>query len=395
VKITAKIILIPLLVLCSLPGIFLCSAAAASTTTEVTRIYGQDRYETATKIADGLATQLNLNLSAGDKFANVVLASGNNYPDALAGAPLAKSLNAPILLLDKTPEDSRVTLKYIDAHVQKSGKVILLGGSGLFPESFKNQLLKMGFYSENIYQYGGKDSKETSLIIAKALNSKPRAIAIVSDSNFYDALTVAPLCGVDKSPVLLVPAIGLTAEQRQYLDDIVNEDVPVTVFGEIEMSQAAVDIANRYPDVDFYFNIGYEVFENYFSNRYAINSLWAHMPILYSHTPSPVIYLATGEDYPDALTGAVIASYYTKGYWPGFILLTKPDELPAETAHVLNHMSYYAKLPSISVEDWTKTLDPIGYPKVVVFGGPGAVSDNIVSRVQQILNGPGLPEEKF
>ncbi|HWQ88413.1 MAG TPA: leucine-rich repeat domain-containing protein [Desulfitobacteriaceae bacterium] len=34
-------------------------------------------------------------------------------------------------------------------------------------------------------------------------------------------------------------------------------------------------------------------------------------------------------------------------------------------------------------------MDPIGYPGVTVFGGPGAVRESVVNQVQQILNGPG------
>jgi putative cell wall-binding protein len=364
---------------------------SASGSTQVTRLYGQDRYVTATKIADALAVQFNLNFASGDKFDNVVLASGNNYPDALSGAPLARSLKAPILLLDKTPEDSQITWNYLESHVRKSGKIILLGGTGVIPGSFKNQLLKMGFYKENIYQYGGKDRHETSLIIAKALNSKPHMVTLVSSGNFYDAMTVATLSAANKAPILLISPTGLTAEQKQYLDKAVSDDCAVDVFGEITNTVAGQNIRDKYPEAHLFDLLGNQIFHTNELNRYANNSLWAHLTV--SVYPSPIIYLATGEDYPDALTGAVYASGRYEGYYPGFILLTKPNELPAETIHVLNHIAYYAKLASTSADDRSITLDPIKYPQVVIFGGPGAVSYTVGSQVQSILNSSGFPKE--
>ncbi len=393
-KISAKLTLLTLiltLVVLLLTTSFVSTAIATPESTEVTRLYGQDRYVTATKIADALAAQINLNLGSGDKFDNVVLASGNNYPDALSGAPLAKSLKAPILLLNKTSEDSQTTWNYLESHVRKSGKIILLGGTGVIPESFKKQLLKMGFSSENIYQYGGKDRNETSLIIAKALSSKPYLVTLVSSVNFYDAMSVATLSAANRAPILLVSPTGLTAEQKQYLDKAVSEDCAVDVFGEITNTIAGRNIRDNYPDAHLFNLLGNQIFHTNELNRYASNSLWAHLTV--SVCPSPVIYLATGEDYPDALTGAVYASGRYAGYYPGYILLTKPDELPAETIHVLNHMAYYAKLASTSADDKSITLDPIVYPKVIIFGGPGAVSYKVGSQVQSILNSPGVPKE--
>src|SRR5207237_4977657 len=62
-------------------------AAPASAAATVTRYAGQDRYDTAAKIATG-------NFTTAD---TVVLATGENFPDALAGTYLAGVNSAPIL----------------------------------------------------------------------------------------------------------------------------------------------------------------------------------------------------------------------------------------------------------------------------------------------------------
>lgn len=49
------------------------------------RCYGQERYQTATAIADQLAEQFKIDYSKGQQFQAVVLASGNNWLDAVSG----------------------------------------------------------------------------------------------------------------------------------------------------------------------------------------------------------------------------------------------------------------------------------------------------------------------
>ncbi|MHB1653244.1 MAG: cell wall-binding repeat-containing protein [Desulfitobacteriaceae bacterium] len=363
-------ILVILILTLLLPAITFANAATASTptSTQVTRIWGQNRYETATKIADSLAVQLNINFTAGEQFENVVLASGNNFPDALAGAALARQANAPMLLLDTTPEASQITWNYIQAHVNKWGNVYILGGRGVIPFSFTRYLVGMDFDATHIYQIGGKDRNETSLMIAKLLPNHS-AFVLVSDSDFYDALTIASIASSDPDPILLVPDSGLTLDQQNYLDQL---QPYVFVIGELEKTNGKV-LINRYPK-----SIGYTG-----ANRYATNAAWCT-----SLKNRPKVYLATGEDYPDALAGAVLAGMPSGAYGAGAIVLTTPDKLQPETVKLLNQTAYYAKLSSVQ---GSTVLPPVNYPQLVVFGGSAAVSDAVVNQVQQILNGPGYP----
>ncbi len=73
----------------------------------------------------------------------------------------------------------------------------------------------------------------------------------------------------------------------------------------------------------------------------------------------PVVYLATGTNYPDALSAAAAAAYQN-----GPLLLTTPTSLP----------------PIVGAE--LQRLDP---PLVVIAGGTGAVSAAVVSQVQALL----------
>jgi len=57
---------------------------------EKSRIYGADRYKTAVEISKAFKSNLNKDVDT------IVLASGEDYPDALCAGPLASSKNAPI-----------------------------------------------------------------------------------------------------------------------------------------------------------------------------------------------------------------------------------------------------------------------------------------------------------
>lgn len=347
------------------------SVYASTTTNQATRISGNNRYETAIQIANAFATQSNIDFSKGQLFENVVLASGNNYPDALAGAPLATTMKAPILLVDKSPESSQVTLSYISSHVNKAGKVILLGGTGVIPVSFKTAIVKLGFKEENILQYGGANRDETSLIIAKALPNSVDAVTIVSDSNFYDALTGASASASQPapSPILLVSNSGLTSSQKSYVDGLPTGST-IVILGDIYNTDMGKALMSTYPNAIAFSG----------KDRYATNAIWNIT--MMQNKPTPVVYLATGENYPDALAGAVLASYASNDYPCGLIVLTKPNELSEDAKTYLNGVAYASKSSSSG-------LTPINTNQIVVFGGTGAVSNEVVSQVQQILNGAG------
>ena len=77
------------------------------------RISGNNRYETSTKIGDRLVSS------------TVILASGENFPDALAASTLAQKIEAPILLVSKDKIDQSV-IDYFKNHNIK--KVLVVGG---------------------------------------------------------------------------------------------------------------------------------------------------------------------------------------------------------------------------------------------------------------------------
>lgn len=88
------------------------------------RIAGKDRYETSLKIAE--------------EFGNsdvVILTSGKNFADALAAAPLAKKVNAPIILIE-----GNKLIKESEKIIEKAKKVIVIGGESSISENVINTI---------------------------------------------------------------------------------------------------------------------------------------------------------------------------------------------------------------------------------------------------------------
>lgn len=69
----------------------------------ITRLAGATRYETSAKI-------MSYAVNAGMNVSNVYLATGNNFPDALAAGPVAGKLRAPLLLVDPGIEYAHTVL---------------------------------------------------------------------------------------------------------------------------------------------------------------------------------------------------------------------------------------------------------------------------------------------
>lgn len=100
-----------------------------------TRYSGSDRYATSIAIANGMGTDPYL----------VYLATGNNFPDALAGSVLAARTNSPIILVNSSSgADAAVQWFWWNSRDVKQSYI--LGGSGAVPDSvLENIYSRIGY----------------------------------------------------------------------------------------------------------------------------------------------------------------------------------------------------------------------------------------------------------
>lgn len=149
---------------------------------DISRIAGSNRYCTAQKATEAIMSS-----------DIVVMASGENYADALFGGPLASQVSAPLLLTskDKLPEGMDKTLEKLGVKM-----IYLLGGNSTISEEVESELKELGYA---ITRIAGKDRVETAHLIShktaemggvKVLGDS-RSV-LVSGNNFADALSSAP-----------------------------------------------------------------------------------------------------------------------------------------------------------------------------------------------------------
>ena len=96
-----------------------------------TRLSGEDRYETSSKIA----------LNGWIQCDYAVLALGEDYPDALCAAPLAGKYKAPIVLTETNsiPASTLATIKQLQVK-----NTFIVGGTGVISQAVQDKLTALG-----------------------------------------------------------------------------------------------------------------------------------------------------------------------------------------------------------------------------------------------------------
>ncbi len=168
---------------------------SATRTVDVQRLYGPTRYWSAIALSQ--------TWPAGST-ANVVLASGAAFPDALAGGSLAGALGSPVVL---SPPGGTFPGILTELHRLTSGAarptVYILGSPTAVSTTVENQLKAGGFA---VVRKGGANRYETAALIARtSLDRRPTDTAfVVWGGGFPDGLSAAPVSYKQGFPVLPV-----------------------------------------------------------------------------------------------------------------------------------------------------------------------------------------------
>ncbi|MDR3585055.1 MAG: N-acetylmuramoyl-L-alanine amidase [Desulfosporosinus sp.] len=263
----------------------------------VQRLAGNDRIDTSI-----LASNKGWNSAD-----TVILDESSDYADAIAATPLAVKLDAPILLTAGTSMDSRVISELQRLKVKK---VILLGGEGCLTSAIEGTLNELKLPYERI---GGSNRYETSTLIA--LRIKSDSVIIANGDDFPDALASASFAGIRQIPIILITNT-LPDSVVNYLDTQKPAHV-IVVGGEAVVptnlfSEKGISIETRLGGVDRY-DTSAKIYD-YSKDSYT----------------SPDIFIASGEDFPDAMVGTVVAA---KNKSP--LLITRPQSIPTPVYSIL------------------------------------------------------------
>ncbi|NLI93089.1 MAG: cell wall-binding repeat-containing protein [Peptococcaceae bacterium] len=163
---------------------------------QVQRIGGVDRYDTAAKIAAELGYK-----------GKVVIATGEDFHDALVAAPLAAYKGMPMLLAakNKLPDFTLKALETIDPT-----ETIVVGKSDAVDDSVLAALT-------NAKRYNGSDYYETATVVAEKFGADAGKIFFATGKAFADALSGSALAAKYNSPILYVND-PLALSVKQYLE---------------------------------------------------------------------------------------------------------------------------------------------------------------------------------
>ena len=327
-------------------GSYTLTAAVGSTPEFVAadRLFGDDRYATA--IAVSAAT------FADDSCDTVVLATGQDFPDALSASALAGALGSPMLLTRTAslPTGLIAEIKRLGATT-----VEIIGGTGAVGPDVVKALEGAGFTVVRTY---GNDRYATSAAVARRVVEVTGATGgltafLVNGRDFADANAVSPYAYSQGFPVLLTEAGVLPIATGDIAEEIGVTHVVIAggtgvVSAGVEANALALNgvlTTHRLGGADRHATAALVA-------GYAVDMFWAD---------NATVGIATGRQFADALGGGAAI-----GAQGGVLLTTEVTALPAATK------TYLASASGEVVS-------------TQVFGGVGAVSAAVKTAIETAL----------
>lgn len=304
----------------------------------VERMAGADRYSTAIEVS-----------KAGwpDGADTVIIARDDDFPDSLAGVTLAYQLDGPILL---TPTHRLEALTAQEIRRLKVSHVIILGGTAAVSVEVEQALREVASTVERI---GGQDRFGTAALIAERLagerkENTPANTVIAYSHSFPDALAAASYAAVRDYPILLTWQNRLPEDTTEAISElglqtaiisggtgVISESIENTLAGQVRQVRRIAG-----------------------ADRYETSAALAEEFLAQEQTH---VFMATGTNFPDALTGAVLTAKKGSG-----ILMVQGQQ----------------NMPDQAIQSFIKNR---GITGITIFGGPGAISQGIESWLRENL----------
>ena len=300
-----------------------------------TRLAGVDRYATGAAISAATYPP---------GVAVAYVATGLNFPDALAGAAAAGSQGAPILLVtsNSIPGATAVELTRL-----QPGRIVVLGATGVISNYLLSALA--AYTTGTVTRIAGPDRYATAAAISAATYAPGVAVTYVATGlNFPDALAGAAAAGSQGAPVLLVGTDEIPSATATELNRLQPGRIVILGAGGVVSANVADAL---------------QAFTTGAVTRLSGDNRYATAAAISAATYAPgvaIAYVATGANFPDALAGAAAA-----GWQHAPILLVTKDSIPAATAAELQR------------------LNP---GRVVILGSTGVVSEAVRILLQQYVN---------
>lgn len=290
------------------------------------RLCGNNRYETNSKIVDAGWTS--------SKYA--VIASGEDFADALCASPLAQQNKAPILLTkkDNLSIENKKQLSKLEVK-----KVFIIGGTGVVSDNVKFQIENMGIETNRIC---GQNRFETSVEVGKNIKNAS-GVVVTNGYGYADALSMAPIAAQKGMPILLTGKEDLPKITKDFLSSKKLTESYIVGGNAVVSDKIASQLKN---------NIRLAGKSRYDTNSAVLN----HFADKFDYDK---VYVSSGEGYSDALSGSVLAAA-TKSP----LILVKKDSV--DSSVISSVKNKHDK-----------------YNNVIVLGGTAVVSDVSANSIVQ------------
>ncbi|MBT1035294.1 cell wall-binding repeat-containing protein [Canibacter sp. lx-45] len=294
------------------------------------RLAGEDRY----------ATSLAVSKQFPAKVQAVFIASGENFPDALSASVAAATFKSPVLLTPRNElaEGTTEELQRLEPTI-----IYIVGGRDVISATIEKDLLAAGYTVERL---AGADRYETNMIVNSLVFYDEdyklvdlRDAVFATGDNFPDALVAANFAASKYAPIVLLD--GKLPNLNDFLnsDEIFTSQDRVYIAGGTSVVSEGIEESLR------------EVFSTVErfngADRYETAALIAEKFVGYNAETS---FLATGENYADALSAVALA-----GSLRSPLFITQTGCLTAATAGA---------------------IDRVAAANMVTVGGLEAVSEN-------------------
>jgi putative cell wall-binding protein len=297
------------------------TTTAAPTPATVNRIAGSDRIGTSIEASQ-------VSFPTAHSAGAAVLTSAQNFPDGLAGTPLAVALHAPLLLTDSSSVRTDLMTEIARA-IPSGGNIYVLGGPAAVSDAVITTLTNAGF---QVHRVAGADRYATATAIADVIGS-PTVVLLATGLNFPDGLAAGVAAAHAHGVVLFTQGTTQAAATQTWLS--AHASLPVVVVGG---TAATVPGATALIGADRYATSA-KVAEHFFN--------------------SPTVAgVASGTAFPDALSGGAHI-----GELGGPMLLTQPGSLPPD------------------ITSWFQA-NANNVTTVFLYGGTSAVADAVATQVR-------------
>jgi putative cell wall-binding protein len=274
----------------------------------VSRVGGEDRYDTSARISGRFPASP----------AVAYLVSGSDFPDGLSASAPAAAQGGPVLLVRRTaiPETVQAELARL-----RPARIVVVGGSAAVSDTVVEQARRYATTGQ-VERISGVDRYDTSARVALTFPAGGPVAFVATGHTFPDALAGSALAGHRNAPLLLTPSTTLPASVRTALQTL--SPASITIFGGTGGVSAAVEQELR------------DLATTGTVTRIAGPDRYATAASVAAEFPGavPLVYVAAGTTFPDALSGAAVA-----GAQGVPVLLAAPTSVPAPTLQRLGEMT--------------------------------------------------------